>query len=75
MDSFLTILIWLGSGFAFAVGVCLGAFLMRLVWRDRGKAERNLDDANDLLRKRNEIGERQAEALEVIAARLLRLPC
>jgi uncharacterized membrane-anchored protein YhcB (DUF1043 family) len=70
MDSFLTILIWLGSGFAFAVGVCLGAFLMRLVWRDRGKAERNLADANDLLRKRNEIGERQAEALETLAAKM-----
>ena len=67
MDTVYTILIWLGSGFAFAVGVCLGAFLMARTWRDRVKADKITADVNDLLRERNYIGKLQANALERIA--------
>ena len=70
MDTVYTILIWLGSGFAFAVGVCLGAFLMLLVWRDKHKNDSIVNEVNALLRTRNEIGERQADLLERIAESL-----
>lgn len=66
MDTFLTILIWFGSGFAFSVGIFIGACLMALAARD----QKGCDDANSLLRLRNEIGERQVAALERIAAYL-----
>ena len=61
------ILIWLGSGFAFALGICVGAWAMRATFP---KDSRNLDNANDLLRERNEIGRRQVAALERIASKL-----
>ncbi len=59
-----TILVWLGSGFAFAVGIGVGAWLVRTMkvpdkWADRSA---------DLLEARNAIGLREAEALEKIAA-------
>ena len=55
-----TILIWLGSGFAFAVGLAFGAFLMRVVLRDRGKESAN----QELFEKR---ADRQTELMQVNA--------
>ena len=75
-----TILIWLGSGFAFAVGLASGAFLMRVVLRDRSKEaanqelfERRADRQTelmqvnaDLLKERNDIGREMAATVNKI---------
>lgn len=56
----LTLLIWLGSGFAFAVGVALGVWVtthrLAKVFGREAKAE-------ELLAARNEIGRKQYEAI------------
>lgn len=57
-----TILIWLGSGFAFAIGVCVGAWCSRRI--NGNEAERKV---NDLLKERNEIGWEQVKSLDRIA--------
>lgn len=62
-----TILIWLGSGFAFAVGVCVGVWLMTVRDRSLKRAGDSAQEATDLLRERNEIGKRQLAALETLA--------
>jgi uncharacterized membrane-anchored protein YhcB (DUF1043 family) len=67
MEAFLTILIWLGSGFAFAVGVIFGIIITGLIWKDRKKADDIAAEVNALLKERNEIGSRQADALERVA--------
>ncbi len=67
MDAFLTILIWLGSGFALAVGVFIGATLMCWVANARSKTDETAAESVTLLRERNEIGTRQAELLVRIA--------
>lgn len=59
-----TVLIWLGSGFAFSFGVYFGAWSCRRRDSELAKQQSN---ANDLLLERNVIGLRQAEALEQIA--------
>jgi hypothetical protein len=63
----LTVLIWLGSGFAFSVGVAVGAWAMSrraaTVANDNTKAEK-------LLAERNEIGLRQCKAMESIGTTL-----
>jgi uncharacterized protein YneF (UPF0154 family) len=64
MDAFLTILIWLGSGFAFAVGVCLGIWLTARSMRDTHKQDLLNARSIELLEERNKIGKRQAEAME-----------
>ena len=64
-----TILIWLGSGFAFAVGVVFGAWLMRRANGSADAAEVNRK-ANEALQERNAIGREQVEALKQIAARM-----
>ena len=62
-----TILIWLGSGFAFAAGFMVGIWLM--TWKKGNQDAQNDLTADSLveLRRRNEIGLRQAEALERVA--------
>lgn len=63
-----TILVWLGSGFAFSVGVCFGAWIMRATWKrpnDVVEVERN---ATAALLARNEIGRQQVEYLRRIAS-------
>lgn len=64
-----TILVWLGSGFAFAVGVCFGADLMRRLASESSTI--GIIDiqkrANELLEERISVGERQAEYLRQIA--------
>ena len=65
-----TILIWLGSGFAFSAGVCFGAWLMRATWK-RPKDVLDVErKATEALLERNEIGREQVAALERIAATL-----
>lgn len=60
----MSILIWLGSGFAFAVGVAVGAWCMRAI----NNAHKGHDaKAVVLLRERNEIGEKQVSVLSRIA--------
>lgn len=61
MDAVLTILIWLGSGFAFAVGVALGVFVMR---------QRDSTEMADLMRERNELDRQKIEAMNRIEAKL-----
>lgn len=65
-----TILIWLGSGFAFSVGVVVGARIMLMP----GKAAQAAMDANEksiaALLERNKIGSEQLSALERIASSL-----
>lgn len=60
----LTILIWLGSGFAFAVGIAVGVWMCR---GDGAKQAAHAMATNSLLQERNKIGERQAAALERLA--------
>ena len=67
MDSLLTILIWLGSGFAFAVGFIVGMCIMGRAMSNEKKNNDLAAEVNALLRERNAIGERQAAALEQIA--------
>lgn len=62
-----TIIVWLGSGFAFAIGILAGAMLAGFILRDRRKADEVTEHVNDLLKERNAIGERQVRALERIA--------
>ena len=65
-----TILIWLGSGFAFAVGVVFGAFLMRSVLKNRSDStdrQTELMQASaDLLKERNDIGRETAATMNKI---------
>ena len=68
-----TIFVWLGSGFAFSVGVCVGAYAMRSLVDDRPwkSAIQELQErANELLEERNVIGERLAEYMRQIADNL-----
>jgi hypothetical protein len=68
-----TILIWLGSGFAFSLGVMCGIAMFKIAG---GNASRDEAYANaqartlELLEERNEIGRRQVEALDEIAERM-----
>lgn len=67
MSTLLTILVWLGSGFAFSVGVLVGAWLCRLSF-SRSTSDRQVqDDSLAALRERNEIGREQCDALHRIA--------
>lgn len=70
----LTILIWLGSGFAFAAGFCAGLWFFTLTVRRQTDNTAKQDVANDLLRERNDIGRRHAVALERMAKTLEEQP-
>ena len=59
-----TVLIWFGSGFAFSVGVVVGAFLFCRVSKRQTEVERKV---NDLLEARNRIGQEQVLAMSEIA--------
>ena len=59
-----TVLIWFGSGFAFAAGVVVGAFLFRTAGKEQTEVERKV---NDLLQERNRIGHEQVLAMSEIA--------
>jgi hypothetical protein len=65
-----TILVWLGSGFAFAVGVGFGAWLMRSTWKRPKDVLEVEKKATEALLERNEIGRDQVEALDRIASAL-----
>ena len=61
--------LWMGIAIGIMIAnVTLFAFLM--MDGKRNKQRRNLDEANQLLRDRNNIGIRQCEALECIAGTL-----
>ena len=62
-----TIFIWLGSGFAFAVGVCCGAWLMRIAWNSSKEEKPAVDAGINALVERNRITWDQVEALQRIA--------
>lgn len=64
------IVTWLGSGVAFSVGVFVGAWLMRIATSGSGEKERTDKACLVEMRRRNEIGIRQAEAMEAISMRL-----
>ncbi len=66
-----TILIWLGSGFAFGVGVVCGIAMFKFAGGNSARDEeyaKNQAKTLELLEQRNEIGRRQIEAMEEIAA-------
>lgn len=62
-----TILIWLGSGFAFAIGFMAGMIVMVLSLKKQTKQETMTAESIALLKQRNEIGERQENHLNRIA--------
>lgn len=59
-----TIVVWLGSGFAFAVGIACGVWVCSVGIK---RANTQSDDATQLLRERNEIGRMQVSELTRIA--------
>lgn len=65
------ILIWLGSGFAFGVGVVCGIAIFKIASGNSARDEefaKNQAKTLELLEQRNEIGRRQIDAMEEIAA-------
>ena len=70
MDTFTTILIWLGSGFAFAGGIFLAVILMALIGPNKDNRKKQ-DDVNAetirLLKERNEIDARSHAVLSDIS--------
>ena len=65
-----TILIWLGSGFAFGVGFCIGIWINTLTLKRRKDNDSVVQKANNLLSERNEIGREHLAAFERIASAL-----
>lgn len=59
----MTFLLWLGSGFAFAVGVFIGAYLMRWLTRKDTKRDiayqQHIQNTETLLKRRNHMLEAQ----------------
>ena len=64
MDVALQLLIWLGSGFAFVMGLMLGVLFAGFWLEKRNKQD---ERATNILLARNEIGERQVQAMIAIA--------
>lgn len=62
-----TILIWLGSGFAFAIGVFVGAWAMSSIGK---KLDKETHLPTKLLEERNELSLRQVKTLTRIAEAL-----
>lgn len=69
MDAFLTILIWLGSGFAFSVGFLVGVIIAGSMLKKEKPVDQISERVNHLLEQRNQIGREQADALKRIADR------
>lgn len=69
MDGFLTILIWLGSGFAFSIGFLIGVVIAGSVLKKEKRADLDSELLRGLLERRNRIGQEQADALKRIAER------
>jgi hypothetical protein len=65
-----TILVWLGSGFAFAIGVFCGAWLMKSVHKTPKDVLAGNEKATEALLERNKIGREQVEVLSAIAVTL-----
>lgn len=69
-----TILIWLGSGFAFAFGfvLCMGIVVVTARLRGDPNSEMNqqINQQIKLMRERNELDKRKIDALEQIAKTL-----
>lgn len=63
------ILVWLGSGFALAVGFTTGMIVMAIACRNESATAKMNAASLALLKERNDIGKRQADALESLAAR------
>ena len=63
------ILTWLGSGFAFAIGVCIGVWIMRGLTKDRSASEVHETNAKSIaaLTERNAIGREHSHQFERIA--------
>jgi hypothetical protein len=69
MDGFLTILIWLGSGFAFSIGFLIGVIIAGSMLKKEKPVDEMSDRFTHLLNERNRIGREQADALKRIADR------
>lgn len=69
MDAFLTIMVWLGSGFAFSVGFLIGVIIAGSMLKKEKRADQISERVNHLLEQRNQIGREQADALKRIADR------
>ena len=67
MDTVLTIILWLGSGFAFAGGMFAGMMLMALATGSRSRAEKQTDRTIELMEERNDLDRRKILAMESIA--------
>jgi len=66
-----SLLIWLGSGFAFAVGVFAGVLLMHAPTSSQAKRNAEIaEESINELRRRNVIGGQQVDYLERIAEAL-----
>lgn len=63
----LTILIWLGSGFAFTVGFGVGVFVVKWVYKKDKSQIDGEQEARRLLSERNKIGLTQVTTLDRIA--------
>lgn len=64
-----TILIWLGSGFAFSMGLLLGMVLLPAVYRkERAQNKDTQDKSLEALQFRNVLSARQVGAMERIAS-------
>ena len=63
-----TIFIWLGSGFAFSVGLLAGLCIIPFVMQRKSKADETNEKSLELLKERNEIDRQLLAAVEEIAA-------
>lgn len=69
-----TMLIWLGSGFAFSVGMMCGIALMLLFGRqNKAENQRSRDDLNEAWRRRNETADKERCAMDRVATALERM--
>jgi len=61
------VLTWLGSGFAFAIGIACGAWMMRAVSKEEhADSKSRMDRSIDLIAERNEIAQHQLDCLKEI---------
>jgi len=61
------VLTWLGSGFAFAIGITCGAWMMRAVSKDEhAESKSRMDRSIDLIEERNKIAQQQLDCLNEI---------
>ena len=67
MDTFLTILIWFGSGFAFAFGVFCGMLMIAMA---KPRADPYQQRTVELMENRNNLDEQKVEAMRRIVDEL-----